>query len=105
MIIEACFRSETKMHFFSCLRAKSDSWSQAFLAETVKTAAKYCNVSYNIFKRCRPFSKRIGPRILSLESVDYLTTSEYFSGRRKKESVYEQNFTETSMVRLTDRVL
>ena len=43
------------------LRAKSDSWSQAFLTETVKTGAKYRNVSYNIFKRCRPFRERVGP--------------------------------------------
>ena len=84
MIKGACFRSETKMPYFSCLRAKSDSWSQAFLAETVKTGAKYRNVSYSILKRCRPFSGRVGPRILSLEGVDYFTTSEYFRGRRKK---------------------
>ena len=68
------------------LRAKSDSWSWAFLAETVKTGAKYRNVSCNIFKRCRPFSERVGLRILSLESLDYFTTS--VSGRRKKESLW-----------------
>ena len=27
------------------------------------------------------FPKRVGPRILSLESVDYFRTSDYFSGR------------------------
>ena len=43
------------------LRSKSDSWSQAFLTETVKTGAKYRNVSYKIFKRCRPFRERVGP--------------------------------------------
>ena len=69
------------------LRSKSDSWSQAFLTETVKTGAKYRNVSYKIFK-----SKDVDlfgnglvlHPILSLESVDYFTTS--VSGRRKKES-------------------
>ena len=29
-------------------------------------------------ERCRAFPERVGPRILSLESVDYLVTSEYF---------------------------
>ena len=43
------------------LRSKSDSWSQAFLTGTVKTGAKYRNVSYKIFKRCRPFRERVGP--------------------------------------------
>ena len=43
------------------LRSKSDSWSQAFLTETVKTGAKYRNVSYKIFKRCRPFRERVDP--------------------------------------------
>ena len=33
------------------------------------------------------FPERVGPRILSLESVDYLGTSEYFSGREKEESL------------------
>ena len=31
------------------------------------------------------FPERVGPRILSLESVDYFRTSDYFSGRKKKE--------------------
>ena len=66
---------------------KGKSWYQVFLAETVKsTGAKYRNVSYNIFKRCWPFSERVGPRILLLESVDYFTTS--VSGRRKQESLW-----------------
>ena len=33
------------------------------------------------------FPERVGPRNLSLESVDYLGTSEYFSGREKEESL------------------
>ena len=33
------------------------------------------------------FPERVGPRILSLESVDYFGTSEYFSGREKEESL------------------
>ena len=31
----------------------------------------------------RAFPKRAGPRILSLESVDYFRTSDHFSGRKK----------------------
>ena len=68
------------------LRAKSDLWPWSFLAETVKTGAKYRNVSYKIFKTCRPFWERVGPPILSLESVDYFTTS--VSGWRKKEPLW-----------------
>ena len=33
--------------------------------------------------RFRDLPKRVGPRILSLESVDYFGTSEYFGGRKK----------------------
>ena len=34
------------------------------------------------------FPERVGPRILSLESVDYFGTSEYFSCREKEESLW-----------------
>ena len=33
--------------------------------------------------RFRDFPERVGPRILSLESVDFFGTSEYFGGRKK----------------------
>ena len=33
----------------------------------------------------RAFPERVGPRILSLESVDYFGTTDHFSGRKKKE--------------------
>ena len=46
----------------------------------------------------------MGSRILSLESVDFFGTSEYFSVETK-ENLHEQNFSETSMVRLNGRVL
>ena len=41
---------------------------------------------------------------IRLERVGYFKTSEYFCGRKKK-NLYEQNFRETSKVRLTGRVL
>ena len=75
--------------FFPVCAPKEESWSKAFLAETVETGDKYRDTTYNIFIRCRVFSERVGPRILSLESVDYFGTSEYFSGRKKK-NLYEQ---------------
>ena len=40
------------------------------------------------------FPERVGPRILSLESVDYFGTTDHFSGRkkkRKKNNLHEQN--------------
>ena len=33
----------------------------------------------------RAFPERFGPRILSLESADYVGTTDHFSGRKKKE--------------------
>ena len=75
--------------FFPVCAPKEESWSKAFLAETVETGDKYRDTTYNIFIRCRVFSERVGPRILLLESVDYFGTSEYFSGRKKK-NLYEQ---------------
>ena len=39
----------------------------------------------------RAFPERDGPRILSLESVDYFGTTDYFSGRKKKNNLNEQN--------------
>ena len=86
--------------------SKEKTWSQAFLAETVETGHKYCDVTYNIlFERPWAFLEWVGPRILSLESVDYFRTSEYFSGQKKKKNLYEQKFSETKMVRLTGHVL
>ena len=63
------------------------SWSQAFLAETVETRDRDRNVSQRRALFCREryvkdiklFRERDGPRILSLKSVDYFGTSEYFS--------------------------
>ena len=34
--------------------------------------------------RFRAFPERVGPRILSLESVDFFETSEHFSGRENR---------------------
>ena len=66
---------------------------QVFLAETVETG--------NIKKRCvimfceeslgkikfRAFPKRVGPRIVSLESVDYFGISEHYWVVGKKKSL------------------
>ena len=56
--------------------------------------------------RFRAFGERVGPRILSLESVDYFGTSEHFSGRKKKNNNNKKKarrmlISKTSMVRLT----
>ena len=75
------------------------------LVETVETGHKYCDMTKNIlFERCRAFLEWVCPRILSLESVDYFRTSEYFS-RQKKKNLYEQKFSKTKMVRLAGQVL
>ena len=62
--------------------SKEKTWSQAFLAETVETGHKYCDVTYNIlFQRPWAFLEWVGPRILSLESVDYFRTSVTFHAK------------------------
>ena len=42
--------------------------------------------------RFRAFRERVGPRILSVESLDYFGTSEHFSGRKTRENLNWQNF-------------
>ena len=37
-------------------------------------------------KRCRAFPERVRPWILSLQSIDYFGTSQYFNGWKKEES-------------------
>ena len=44
------------------------------------------------FGKMPSFSGTVGPRILSLESVDYFGRSEHLSGPKKKENLYEQSF-------------
>ena len=65
---------------------------QAFLAETVETGNKnrcvieathVCKESLGNIK-FRAFPKRVCPRILSLESVDYFGTSEHYCVVQKK---------------------
>ena len=50
----------------------------------------------------RAFPERVGPRILSLESVDYFVTTDHFSGR-KKNNLNEQNFKVYWKIRIEDR--
>ena len=50
--------------------------------------------------RFRAFPDRVGPRLLSLESVDYFGTSEQFSGRKKRRIFISK----TLIVRLTGLV-
>ena len=61
----------------------------AFLAETVKTGDKNREVTKDTHRiasceRYRAFPERVGPQILSLESIDHFGTSDYFSGREKQ---------------------
>ena len=54
---------------------KGRSLCQAFLAETVETGTKNRSLGKIKF---RAFPKRVGARILSLESIDYFGTSEHY---------------------------
>ena len=54
----------------------------------------------------RAFPERFGPRILSLESVDYFGTTDHFSGRKKKRIILmskTSRFTGKSGSRIEDR--
>ena len=83
----ACLSSEThnlQRVFLRIYDAKGGSLFQASLAETVKTGNKNCCVieaTHNLRRKLkikfRAFPKRVGPRILTLESFDYFGTSEH----------------------------
>ena len=54
----------------------------------------------------RAFPERVGPRILSLESVDYFGTTDHFSGQKKKRIILMSNtsrFTGKGESRIEDR--
>ena len=53
----------------------------------------------------RAFPERVGPRILSLESVDYFGTTDQFSGRKKRIILIRKTsrFTGKSGLRIEDR--
>ena len=51
----------------------------------------------------RAFPERVGPRILSLESVDYFRASDYFSDRNKRTILNEQNFEVYRETRIENR--
>ena len=65
---------------------KWGSLYQAFLTETMETGTKNNRVT-EVTHVFRAFPKRVGPRILSLQSVDYFRTSEhYWVVYKKKEA-------------------
>ena len=104
VLVERFFLS-LPLVFFRVCSPKGGWWSLAFLAETMETGEKNRDSTDNIkklssapcisafffwtklrkdfCKRRRAFPERVGPRILSLERVDYFGTSEYFSSRKR----------------------
>ena len=77
--------------FFSRVRAKRGSWSRAFLTETVEIGDKYRDVT---------------PYLKNVELFRNEWVHEFYRLRAlTKQNLYEQNFSETSMVRLNGRVL
>ena len=79
---QACFSSKTvKMQTFLFFHVCTPKGG---LGETMETGDTYCNMSYNIFKRCWAFLEQVSPQILLLESTVYFGTSEYFSGQKPK---------------------
>ena len=63
------------------MKAWSQPWSQAFLAETLETGYKNRDVSQRHASFCDESLEKIDAKdgILSLESVDYFGTNEYVS--------------------------
>ena len=81
----ACVSSEThnpQPVFLRIYGTKGESLCQAFLAETVETGNKnrwVTEATHVLRKKAfRAFLKRVGPRILSLESVGYFGTIEHY---------------------------
>ena len=77
------------LSFCVCAHAKRGSWSQAFLVKAMETGDKNRSVMKPMYRiesceRCWAFLEWVGPRVLSLESIDYFGTSDYFSGRKEK---------------------
>ena len=73
------------------MHAKRKTRSEAFLAETDVTSTAYSK-DVELFRN-------------GSVHVDYFGTSEHISVVEKKKNLYKQNFSETSMVRLTGRAL
>ena len=51
----------------------------------------------------RAFPERVGPTILSLESVDYFGTTAHFSGRKKENNLNKQNLKVYWKIKIEDR--
>ena len=92
----ACASSKTYNLQRVFLRIYDTNWGkscQAFLAETVETWKKNrCMIeATHVLRRnikFRAFPKRVGPRILSLQSVDFFGTSEHkWVGEKKKNNL------------------
>ena len=69
------------LQFCSCFIYKWRSLCQAFPGEAGETGTKNrCVMEVTCLENIqfRAFPKRVGPRILSLESVDYFGTSEHY---------------------------
>ena len=100
LISLACVSCEThklQAAFLHIYDTKGESWWQAFLAETVEIRnklrivawpkpRKFCEESFGKIK-FRAFPKRVGPRILSVESVitlEQVNTTEWLTKKKKK---------------------
>ena len=86
--------------FIACHSNPSVLNNASFLWCTKKK--KSCAGPHGIEIPYRAFPKRFGPRILSLESVDYFGTTDHFSGRKKK-NLNEQNVQVYWKIRIEDR--
>ena len=49
------------------------------------------------------FPEQVGPRILSLESVDYFGTTDHFNGQKKENNHNQQNFKVYWKIKIEDR--
>ena len=86
------------------MHAKRKTRSEAFLAETVETGNTYRDVNYGVFKDVELFRNGSVHEFYRLKALITLEQAN-ISVVEKKKNFYEQNFSETSMVGLTGRVL
>ena len=89
---------------FSCVHAKRKTRSQAFLAETVESGNKYRDVTSTAYsKDVELFRNGSVYEFYRLKALITLEQAN-ISVVEKKKNLNEQNFSETSMVRLTGQV-
>ena len=77
--------------------------TDVFIRVALKLTIRALYLQHFMSIEYRAFPEWVGPRILSLGSVDYFGTTDHFSGRKNKNNLNEQNFKVYWKIRIEDR--